>query len=187
MIFKRTCETCIHSMDNNSTGEICDRCECMIPELPYYEPIGGDSTFKFCSNCRYAPIEFCFDKIGPCPSVNNIYGRAGSKIESCPVKDEAVKHDQGKPRMSLVPPNALEQVAKAMSDGAVKYSDDNYLKGGFSHRRLIDAALRHINAHLQGFDMDISGNTHLSHAAASILMLMEAIKLGKITDDRYKE
>lgn len=108
---------------------------------------------------------------------------------NAPVIDntKAVKFDAGKPKITLVPPRALIEVAKAMTYGAKKYAADNYLNGGFTQRQLLDSAMRHINSHLQGEDIDESGNTHLSHAAASIMMLIECIITDRIEDDRWKK
>ena len=149
MIFKK-CETCVHSIDNNPTGELCDRSECMIPELPYWEPVGMVKAVK-----RGA--------------------------------DTAQKFDQAKIPLDLVPPDALLEVAKGMQYGAKKYGRFNYRKPGFSHHRLCAAALRHINAHVRNEDIDSeSGNSHLSHATAALMMLIQNIHDGNIEDDRYK-
>lgn len=97
-----------------------------------------------------------------------------------------VKHDESKPKMSLVSPLALREVAQVMTFGADKYGTYNYL-GGMNHSRLLDAALRHINAHITGNTQDLeSGLLHLSHAAASLLMLIEYIKTGVGVDDRWE-
>ena len=96
------------------------------------------------------------------------------------------KFDEGKPPLSLVPPKSLVEVAKAFGYGAKKYGQFNYLAGGFKSHRLVDAALRHLNSYLQGDDIDQeSGNTHLSHAIAAIMMLLENHLEGTIVDDRH--
>lgn len=110
-----------------------------------------------------------------------------STPQTPPDLTKAVKFDAEKPKVTLVPPRALIEVAKAMTYGANKYAADNYLKGGFTHRKLLDSAMCHINSHLQGEDIDESGNTHLSHAAASIMMLIECIITDRIEDDRWKK
>lgn len=100
------------------------------------------------------------------------------------IKQEAKKFDSGKPALSLLPIEALEEVAKVLSYGATKYGKNNY-KAGFNRSRLIDAALRHLYADSVKQDIDSeSGLMHLAHAAASILMLIQNIKTGVSTDDR---
>jgi hypothetical protein len=96
---------------------------------------------------------------------------------------EGTKYDYGKIRYSTVPNYALEEVIQAFTYGADKYEAYNYSKG-MNYTRYIDAALRHINAYLRGEDIDESGNTHLSHAVASLMMLMDNIKIGSGNDDR---
>lgn len=96
-----------------------------------------------------------------------------------------IKHDEGKPRMSLIPQKAVREVAKVMTFGAEKYGTHNYLLG-MDHLRLIDAALRHINSHLTGETLDPeSGVLHLAHAASSVLMTIELILNGAGEDNRF--
>lgn len=98
---------------------------------------------------------------------------------------EGTKYDNGKPKYSTVPVHAMNQVMQAFTYGANKYEAYNYSKG-MDYTRYIDAALRHINAWLLGEDIDESGNTHLSHAVASLMMLMDNIEIGSGTDNRNK-
>jgi hypothetical protein len=88
----------------------------------------------------------------------------------------AKKYDSGKPQLSLVPVEALEAIASAMAYGAAKYGKNNY-KLGHKWSRCLDAALRHLYALAHGEEIDPeSGNTHLSHALASLSMLSYHIK-----------
>ena len=96
-----------------------------------------------------------------------------------------VKHDSGKPRMDLLPPEALREAAAVLALGAEKYDAHNWRKG-FAYSRLIAAALRHIFAWVGGENTDPeSGKSHLAHAACCLLFLItfEVTKTG--TDDRY--
>jgi hypothetical protein len=95
------------------------------------------------------------------------------------------KHDQGKPRLELLPPDALITVAKVFGYGAQKYADWNWCEG-FKWSRLHGAALRHLLAWQSGEDVDPeSGLPHLAHAGCCVLMLLahQLRKLG--VDDRY--
>lgn len=97
------------------------------------------------------------------------------------------KFDKGKAQLSLVPLAALEEEAKVFEFGAAKYGRDNY-KAGMDYSRLIDAALRHINAFNSGEDLDPeSGLSHLGHARCCLAMLLYYKAKGKGTDNRYKE
>ena len=86
--------------------------------------------------------------------------------------DEAIKHDSGKPQLSMLPREGLEMAARAFEYGARKYGRGNFRNGPMAYSRLTDAALRHITAMANGEWLDSeSGNPHLSHAIASLMML----------------
>ena len=79
------------------------------------------------------------------------------------------------------------EVSKVMMFGANKYGDHNY-KSGLAWTRLLDASLRHTYKFIDGIDNDHESNlSHLAHAAANNLMLLEytIYELGE--DDRYKK
>lgn len=95
------------------------------------------------------------------------------------------KNDTNKPKMSLLPSYALAEVAQVMTMGAEKYGRYNYLDG-MEYSRILDANLRHLNAFIGGEDNDAeSGLSHLAHAAANSLMLLEYIIRDIGEDDRY--
>lgn len=97
------------------------------------------------------------------------------------------KLDSGKPRISLIPGEALLELTIAMTYGAKKYGEDNY-KNGLSFRRLIDAAFRHLIAISDGEDVDLeSGNKHVGHALASLAMLTYMMQNKPDLDDRSKK
>jgi hypothetical protein len=97
------------------------------------------------------------------------------------------KHDSGKAPIHFLTREFLEGVAQAQAFGAKKYGDYNFCKG-LAYTRLLDAAMRHLMAFTWGENNDNeSGESHLSHAAANINMLMYTIKHHPELDDRYKE
>lgn len=96
-----------------------------------------------------------------------------------------IKHDQGKLRMELLSVPFLEELSKALTFGANKYSDHNWRKG-FLWSRLYGALLRHVTAHMAGENKDPeSGLSHLAHASACLQMLVEHEVTGIGEDDRY--
>lgn len=97
-----------------------------------------------------------------------------------------VKFDQDKPRMDLLDPHAMEQLAKVLTFGANKYAAHNWRKG-LSKSRLLAAALRHLFAYLGGQDTD--PETGLSHAAHAMCCCMFILGLEHRADldDRFKE
>lgn len=100
--------------------------------------------------------------------------------------EQGIKHDNGKPMMSLIDPLALGEVGKVMTYGAHKYTANNWRKG-FKYSRLYDAALRHLLAHISGEDNDPeSGLSHLAHCVSCLLMIINFQITRKGDDDRFK-
>ncbi len=98
-----------------------------------------------------------------------------------------IKHDQGKPDMSLLSNTALLKVAEVMSFGKNKYAAHNW-RGGFAWSRLLAAAARHLYAFIGGEDKDPeSGLSHLAHCACCLMFLLEFEDTKKELDDRYKK
>lgn len=97
------------------------------------------------------------------------------------------KNDQEKPRMDLISPIALEELAKVLTFGAKKYSGWNWSKG-IAYTRIIAAILRHTMAYARGESLD--PETGLSHMAAVMCnahFLLHFEKLRTSFDDREKD
>jgi hypothetical protein len=97
----------------------------------------------------------------------------------------ALKHDIGKPRVDLVPTQAIFMAAKGFEFGAGKYSEYNWAENeGISPDRLYAAALRHLYAHKLGERLDPeSAIPHLSHAICAVMMLA-VTEIGDISLER---
>jgi len=104
------------------------------------------------------------------------------------VHPDAVKFDNGKPRMDLLPPKALEGIAKVFTFGAKKYHDFNYKTGkGLDWNRPQAALERHMTAWNDGEDIDPeSGMPHLYHVGCCIMMLIDLVDSNIGTDTRFK-
>lgn len=88
---------------------------------------------------------------------------------------EGKKYDGEKPRMYLLPPKALTEVAKVLTFGANKYDENNWKKLDNLQNRYTGAALRHIFAHMDGEELDPeTGLDHLAHALCCLLFKLEA-------------
>jgi hypothetical protein len=75
------------------------------------------------------------------------------------------KFDGGKPRWSLLPMREMRQVVEILTDGAVKYDDDNW-KTVRPVSRYIDALGRHWDAWREGEVLDDGeGGDHRPHLA----------------------
>jgi hypothetical protein len=93
------------------------------------------------------------------------------------------KQVDGKKRMDLVPWPAIDAVADVMTFGATKYSDRGYY--GMGLMGLFAATTRHLTLWVLGQDSDKeSGLSHLAHAGANVLMMIELVLVGECTDDR---
>lgn len=102
-----------------------------------------------------------------------------------PCSSAGLKFDQGKPMMSLIDPSFLTGVAQVLTFGANKYGKHNW-RNGIHISRLVDAALRHINAFNSGLDLDEeSGLEHLYHATCCLMMASRFTNTA--WDDRYVE
>lgn len=102
-------------------------------------------------------------------------------------KKNAIKFDQGKPDLSHISLELMEQVARVREFGAKKYSRGNWKKG-FKYTRSIAAALRHIMAFSEGQDNDPeSGLSHIAHALCCLEHLLNDIKNHPKNDDRKSE
>lgn len=98
----------------------------------------------------------------------------------------AVKYDQQKTRIELIPASAIEAAGRAFTFGATKYSEHNWANG-FEWDRLVGSTLRHINAWRSGEDTDPeSGLSHLDHALATLMMLKAHEAEGLGNDNRRK-
>lgn len=85
------------------------------------------------------------------------------------------KFDNGKPMMSLLPPYAMEEIARVLTMGAKKYEIDNWKYVENGRQRYLDAMLRHINAYIKGEINDPEfGTHHLAHAGCCLAFLLDA-------------
>ena len=105
-------------------------------------------------------------------------------LDMCNYRPGGVKHDDGKLRYELIPPDALAALAYVYTIGAKKYDDWNWRKG-MSWGRVYGALFRHLIAWQQGetYDLD-DGQEHLAAVAWCAFTLMEYERLEVGTDDR---
>jgi hypothetical protein len=90
-----------------------------------------------------------------------------------------------KPPLHLVPSSALVRVAMVMKLGAQKYGPYNWRDESVAATVYVSAAERHLRTWLDGESNDVeSGQSHLAHAAACMLILLDAGDIGRLIDDR---
>jgi len=92
------------------------------------------------------------------------------------------KYDSKKPRMDLIPTEALVGMGEVLGFGAEKYGDHNW-REGIEHSRLYAAAMRHLTSYWSGESVDPeSGLSHLFHAMTNLAMMTASPDY----DDRYR-
>lgn len=193
-IFK-TCATCSYKSGSQCTLPGLDIC-CGYSKWSERVP-------KSCSTCAHesssspcqGPERFCehFSKWQVASGSSSRYYRRAKKDNITALKNIAktfgkgVKFDRDKPRYDLIPPHALEDLAKVYAFGAKKYGDRNWEKG-LEYGRMYRAAIGHMNQWWLGDKADSeSGMSHLTHAAFCVLGLLEYELTGRSElDNRVK-
>ena len=90
------------------------------------------------------------------------------------MSSEGIKYDSAKPKMNLLPPKAIVEVAKVLTFGAQKYDAENWRKLDDLQNRYTAGALRHIFAHMDGEKLDPeTGLSHMAHALCCLLFKLE--------------
>ena len=89
-----------------------------------------------------------------------------------------------KPQLQLIPPISNAETAKALKHGADRYGPWNWRTANVESMTYIGAIKRHLDAYLDGEDLDESGAHHLGHIAASCAILLDAGKFGTLVDNR---
>ncbi len=99
-------------------------------------------------------------------------------------QEPALRFDAGKPRYELIPADALEELAKVYAAGALKYGDDNWLKG-MSWGRCFGSLMRHAWKFWRGLDIDEeTGCHHMMLAAWNCIALFVYARRKLGTDSR---
>ena len=87
--------------------------------------------------------------------------------------------------MWYVPPRVLAEVGLAMMEGALKYGPYNWRTAGVRMSVYIDAQHRHMDAFLEGQDLDPDSQlSHITKAIAGLIVLRDSMIEGNAVDDR---
>ncbi len=105
----------------------------------------------------------------------------------------AIKHDKNKPRLGLIPTEAMLAAGRALTYGADggKYGDYNYKTDTPNNppldwNRYYDALLRHLFAWIGGEENDKESKlSHLDHVMACSSMLADAVNSNIGKDTRF--
>lgn len=83
------------------------------------------------------------------------------------------KFDNSKIRLELIPVRAKRKIAETYMAGTCKYSEESH-RTGFSNKRLLGAAERHLDELKFGFDID--EDTGCLHAAQVIFCMISYLE-----------
>jgi Domain of unknown function (DUF5664) len=98
---------------------------------------------------------------------------------------EGKKYDGGKPRMDLLPYDALVQIAEVLGFGAQKYTPGNWAKG-IEISRLIASLERHLGEFKEGRDHDSESSLHhMAHVGANVLFILWMLRHHPELDNRW--
>src|SRR5262245_31056005 len=87
--------------------------------------------------------------------------------------------------LHLVPPVSVAYEAMALKDGAKKYGPYNWRQGRITASTYIAACKRHIDSWWDGEnEAQDSLVHHLGHAKACLGLLLDALSIGTLNDDR---
>jgi len=105
--------------------------------------------------------------------------------ESAPDTNPKTRFGMAKPPLGLIPGTARVLLAQAFADGVAKYGPANWRKDPVSASTYVNAAERHLTSWYDGEAVaSDSGVHHLAHAAACLLILLDAEANGTLNDDR---
>lgn len=90
---------------------------------------------------------------------------------------QGIKYDSAKLQYSLIPPYALEALAKNLTAGLSKYTRENWKNVENAEQRYLDALYRHLEAHRKGEVYDSESSVpnmlHLAAVAVNAMFLIE--------------
>ena len=112
-----------------------------------------------------------------------------SRSGNLTMTSEGIKYDSAKPKMNLLPPKAILEVAKVLTFGAEKYDAENWRKLDDLQNRYTAGALRHIFAHMDGEKLDPeTGLSHMAHALCCLLFKLEIeLEDGESKEEELRE
>lgn len=93
-----------------------------------------------------------------------------------------------KPGTAAIPPIAIIAMGRAMRDGEIKYGRFNWRDKTVTTSVYTDAIDRHMLAFRDGEDLaSDSGVEHLAHVMACCSILLDAMSVGNLNDDRRRD
>lgn len=108
----------------------------------------------------------------------------GLDREEIPADNGGLRYNEGKPPISLVPPEAIVALAEVYAAGKAKYGARNWERG-MEWTKCYDSLMRHAMAWMRGEDNDPeSGLRHMAQAAWNALAILVYAERDVGVDDR---
>ncbi len=100
---------------------------------------------------------------------------------------QGLRFNEGKLKWSLISWRALEPLVKVLMFGAKKYAAHNWKKG-VKYTETCESLQRHMNAFLEGEDIDPESELpHVGHILCNAMFLSYMYQVRPDMDDRYVE
>lgn len=110
----------------------------------------------------------------------------GTNPQIAIVDELGMRFNEGKLRLTLLDPIALEGLTRVLEFGAKKYATHNWRKG-LPYTEVMDSMMRHMFAMLKGEDIDPdSGLPHIDHIGCNWMFLSNYMaEMRDELDDRH--
>lgn len=161
------CEGCVGYDDNKLCDSLMDRVNCAASEIIWKE-------------YKEEPVKAVKDEV-------DAWVAAGMP-EGTEKQIAGTKYDDGKVQYTLVPPYALQEVARNLTEGLKKYKErNNWQKVPNAEQRYMDALMRHFEAIRRGEIYDVDSSVpdmpHMAAVAVNAMFLLEFMLDPKLKKD----
>lgn len=152
-----SCNGCIAHTNDSLCTLLCDRVDC--------------ASGIIWKETKEEPVKTVKDEVTE-------WIQSGMPSGNEPVQMAGTKYDDGKIQYTLVPPYALQEVARNLTEGLKKYKErNNWQKVPNAEQRYMDALMRHFEAIRRGelYDTDSSAPDmpHMAAVAVNAMFLLE--------------
>ena len=153
------CSGCVGNEDLELCGELTTRINCSVDKIIWKE-------------YKEKPVKAVKDEVDEWVAA----GMPESSKQT--VQNIGTKYDDGKIQYTLVPPYALQEIARNLTEGLKKYKErNNWQKVPNAEQRYMDALMRHFEAIRRGeiYDTDSSAPDmlHMAAVAVNAMFLLE--------------
>jgi hypothetical protein len=144
---------------------------CFYEALPWNE---GPCFHCDAGGSKWVAVDFLKNVPDDSASIEGegVMGQMATELNRMNAK-QGVKYDSEKPKWTLLPFRALQEVVEVLTFGAKKYAADNWKHVPQARERYVDAAYRHLADWNTTARLDPeTGKSHLAHAICCLLFLL---------------